>query len=95
MRGATYTLGFVVRGAFSPFFSDVYQGLAEALHDTRYRAVVALCSISDDDDTPTIQGLLDHQVDGVGVDRGGRSEDAGRRGGAARQVRAVRLRRGR
>ncbi len=65
MRGATFTVGIVVPGAFSPFFSDIYSGVSDALGDTRYRAIVALTPERDQDDGPTIHDLLDHQVDGV------------------------------
>jgi LacI family transcriptional regulator len=65
MRGSTYTLGFVVPAAFSPFFSDIYEGVADELHGTRYRAIVAMRPASDEDDGRTIQDLLDRQVDGI------------------------------
>ncbi len=65
MRGSTYTIGFVVPGAFSPFFSEIYDGVADELSGTRYRAIVALAPVSDPDDSQTIHDLLDRQVDGV------------------------------
>lgn len=65
MRGSTYTLGFVVQGSFSPFFSDIYDGFNEELQKTRYRAIVALSASFDEDPRLPIQDLLDRQVDGL------------------------------
>ncbi|MET7335364.1 LacI family DNA-binding transcriptional regulator [Nonomuraea sp. NPDC005650] len=65
LRGTTFTLGFVVPGVFSPFFSDVYGGVADEIADTRYRAIVALASLDEESYSTAVNDLLDRQVDGI------------------------------
>lgn len=66
MRGASYTLGFVVPGVFSPFHSEIYAGVTDELPGTPYRTIVALhpC-VTGEDDRQAIQDLLARQVDGI------------------------------
>jgi LacI family transcriptional regulator len=66
MRGASYTLGFVAPGVFSPFHSEIYAGVTDELPGTPYRTIVALhpC-VTEDDDRQAIQDLLARQVDGI------------------------------
>lgn len=66
MRGSTFTLGLIVPGGFSPFFSEIYDGIVTELRTTDYRVIIA---ISDDggegDGRAAIDDVLDRQADGI------------------------------
>lgn len=65
MRGSGYTLGLVLPGFSSTFFPTIYEGVADEIAGTGYRAIVALKAGADHGELQIVLDLVDRQVDGL------------------------------
>lgn len=66
MRGQTYTVGVMVPDLRNPFFPDILEGLAEALHDTDYQVLLGPSHCHGEAaEAKIIEAMIDRGMDGL------------------------------
>lgn len=64
LRGSTFTLGVVMPDMRNAFFSDIMDGVWDALHKTPYQPLHAIRPAAEATERPLIERMRDHKIDG-------------------------------